>query len=270
LHSINKDDFDREVEMLKKFSGDAHPHLVSLLATYVYFDEFYLIFHWAEADLLQYWKRVNPNPNFNYATVSWMIAQCKGIADGLSKIHRYESEPKSRTDSDLADPRHKPVRSQNHKGTGSGPLYGRHGDIKPENILWFSNEQEGILQITDFGLAELNSRNSRSHKAGSQVAISATYRPPECDLPDCVISRSYDIWTLGCLYLEFITWLLGGQKLLFEFAKRRKGHVPWSPDLQEENFFEKEFCKISGRAIRATVKPKVLTVRTDLLLYTLY
>lgn len=253
--------------MLKKFSGDSHPHLISLLATYAYFDEFYLIFHWAEADLLRYWTQINPKPVVDSATVFWMIEQCEGIADGLSKIHRYESNSLRHADSDQVNARQDSIQSQsNHETGGRGPLYGRHGDIKPENVLWFPNQEDpsdkGTLKISDFGVAELNTRNSRSHKPGSLVAISATYRPPECDLPGWEISRSYDIWTLGCLYLEFITWLLGGRKLLFEFAKRRKGHVPWCPDPQEDTFFEVVKCKETNNTTGAMVKLEVLNVRS--------
>jgi len=47
---------------------------------------------------------------------------------------------------------------------------------------------------------------------------------PECDLPEpeLNISSAYDIWTLGCLYLEFITWSIGGWTLLVEFDKLRR------------------------------------------------
>ncbi|KAF2265196.1 hypothetical protein CC78DRAFT_567769 [Lojkania enalia] len=103
--------------------------------------------------------------------------------------------------------------------------FGRHGDINPRNILWYDNLEEntknlkGILKLSDFGQAELNSRLSRSRQR--DVANTMTYRAPECDIEPKIINQSYDIWCLGCVYLEFIAWMLGGADLLEEFATRR-------------------------------------------------
>ena len=100
--------------------------------------------------------------------------------------------------------------------------WGRHGDLKPENILWFgdSEDGEGCLKISDFGEAELNSRASKSGPR-ERLANSMTYRPPECDLQPKIIRQSYDIWCLGCVYMEFVTWMLGGVELWQEFAGKR-------------------------------------------------
>jgi serine/threonine protein kinase len=111
--------------MLKKFSGN-HPHLVSLLATYEQFNKFHLIFHAAEADLLEYWRQVNPTPPVTPETISWVAQQCQGLADGLAKIHRLQTAP-----------------FQTNKFTTS---FGRHGDIKPENVLWF-RDQIALLEV---------------------------------------------------------------------------------------------------------------------------
>lgn len=238
--------------MLKKFSGDAHPHLISLLATYERDETFYLIFPWAEADLMTYWKSQNPDPTFDTETVIWLAEQCRGIADGLTKLHKYETDlqdhaeapqlPKIRCEVDSHEP-HKP-----------GQLYGRHGDIKPENILWFPSENgsrhKGILKISDFGLSELHTRYSKTKE--SRVANSPTYRPPECDMSRKIIKQSYDIWTLGCLYLEFIAWALGGWALVAKFASQRRS-------TKSDSFFEILNRGTPTRA-EARVKPGVVAV----------
>lgn len=217
--------------MLKKFSGNAHQHLVSLLVTYEQFSRFYLIFHWAEADLENYWKEVNPSPNLDYKTVTWIAQQCEGIADGLTKIHRYRShywKTQKRPPLEACDDKFSreaspdpPADMQDH---AMEELYGRHGDIKPPNVLWYQDtdpEKMGTLKLADFGLAEFNANYSKSFKRKSKVITTPSYRPPECDLKDGFIGPSYDIWTLGCLYLEFITWLLGGWDLVKDFALQR-------------------------------------------------
>ncbi|KAE9363830.1 hypothetical protein N431DRAFT_390007 [Stipitochalara longipes BDJ] len=214
LHSRDTERFKKEVEMLKKFSNPAHEHLISLLATYEQFKSYFLIFHWADADLQRYWRDVNPTPSMNRETVIWVAKQCKGVADGIVKIHQY------RTSSSKLQ-----VQPQNE-------VFGHHGDIKPENVLWFpdaDHEQtkRGTLKLSDFGLAEFSMHQTRSMNPKSNFATSPPYRAPEVDLEGTgAIGRSYDIWTLGCLYLEFITWLIGGWDLVDSFAFRRMTHDP--------------------------------------------
>lgn len=56
---------------------------------------------------------------------------------------------------------------------------------------------------------------------------------------DGKIGRSYDIWTMGCLYLEFIAWLLGGWELVREFTIVRTTQVvTQSLDSWDSSFFE--------------------------------
>jgi len=58
---------------------------------------------------------------------------------------------------------------------------------------------------------------------------------------DGKISRSYDIWTLGCLYLEFIGWMLGGFGYVKRFTLVRgcSNNLPGS-EVRDSNFFEVE------------------------------
>ncbi|EQB54102.1 protein kinase [Colletotrichum gloeosporioides Cg-14] len=260
LDSPSKEAFQKEVQILKRFSGDAHPHLISLLATYEMNDTFYLIFPWAGADLKTYWKSENPTPTFDAATVIWMAEQCKGLAEGLTKLHQYETGLLGKSESPKNERLGPNIVLNGGQDTGRhSPLYGRHGDIKPENILWFAEHEQpghrGVLKISDFGLSELNSRYSKS-KRRSHVPNSPTYRPPECDLRQKVIKQSYDIWTLGCLYLEFIAWTLGGWELVNDFACRRRSMDP--VEAQSDCFFEIRDLGTSA-SVDAFVKPNVVT-----------
>ncbi|KAI0127337.1 kinase-like domain-containing protein [Xylariales sp. AK1849] len=130
--------FQDEVEILRRFSEDAHPHLVSLLAAFQEGEDYCHLFHWAESDLSNLWKNTSPD------------------------------EP-----------------------------------------------------LSDFGLARFHSENSRSNIRLSRVICTPTYRPPECDLEDSTISRSFDIWSLGCVLLEFVTWYLGGWEYLNKYVEGR-------------------------------------------------
>ncbi|KAG4436080.1 hypothetical protein IFR05_008436 [Cadophora sp. M221] len=238
LHSKSKEDFRKEVEMLKRFSYGRHRHrnLISLLATYEQRGVYYLIFPCAGGDLSQFWKVHDPKPSFDLETMTWVADQCEGIAEGLLSIHRYE--PSGSKESD------------HEKG------YGRHGDLKPENILWFPNGGKGVLKISDFGLASFSTRHSRSYANNNSVAASLCYRAPEWDLTDGKIGQSYDIWTLGCLFLEFTTWTLGGMDLVKEFSMKRLMVDSGWYGVPTDNFFMLHLSR-GSRDIAAIVKPSV-------------
>jgi serine/threonine protein kinase len=136
-----------------------------------------------------------------------MAEQCKDLAFALSLIHNGQQ---NNTTSITME---------------SEPVYGRHGDIKPSNILWFADnidgfDDKGSLVLSDFGLVSNHSHESRSNSAASRVPVSPTYRAPESDMGG-KISRSYDIWSLGCTFLDFVTWYLLGWEGVLQFAEER-------------------------------------------------
>ena len=51
-------------------------------------------------------------------------------------------------------------------------------------------------------------------------------------------SRAYDIWSLGCIYLEFITWLLKGSAAIDNFADYRGAtNSGIENEINDDNFF---------------------------------
>lgn len=133
-----------------------------------------------------------------------------GIAGALSQLHDFApSDPTPLVIN--GTPQSQTIDTESRPTHGLGK-YGRHGDIKPDNILWFKNipgsnyGASGILRIADFGLGRFHGRESRSNDPAGNNPASPTYKPPECKLGK-FISRAYDIWSLGGLYLEFITWM---------------------------------------------------------------
>ena len=120
--------------------------------------------------------------------------------------------------------------------------FGRHGDINPSNILWYNDGDgdsmvlQGTLKITDFGQAEVNSMLSKTRDRS--VANTLTYRPPECDVQSSIIRQSYDIWCLGCVYLEFVTWLLGGNHLVKKFVRIRSSPDTFHHGDLSDTFFQ--------------------------------
>jgi serine/threonine protein kinase len=232
--------------MLKMFSDNAHPHLISLLATYEQRGVYHLIFPWADHDLNSFWKIYKPSPTFDATTVKWFAKQCMGIAQALVKIHKYQTS-----------------NSDGENGFRA-KIYVRHGDIKPTNILWFPDDNGGILKITDFGLSE-STNHSKSYRSNTKVAASMSYRPPEYDIKGASLGLSYDIWTLGCLYLEFITWLLGTWTMVEDFLEMRTSPDPFLYKWDTDTFFELVPGTNSRgeNTIGARVKPAVVEVCTS-------
>jgi len=244
--------------MLHRFSYKPHPHLIQLLTTWEQNSFFYLLFPCADCDLLRYWERRSQMRKPE--TALWVMKQCLGIADGLSNIHNY-----TYPDGAGANAAAMTLSERDRER-----LHGRHGDIKPENILWFSREPGGgeggvgRLVISDFGCGAFNTRNSCSNIPNENVPNTPTYRPPEADIKDARIGRSWDIWTLGCVYLEFLTWLLDGVDLTRRFSKWRLESSPrFDPDFLFDMFFS--LVTIEGAEERwgAVVKPQVTRVRTQ-------
>ncbi|KAL9562653.1 hypothetical protein ACKAV7_013217 [Fusarium commune] len=226
---INPED---EATVLRKLK-DRHPYLISLLATYHHHDGYHFIFPWAEADLQGYWKMINPKPfgADRDRTLKWLGIQCKGLADGLSSIHCYPTTSFS-LHGRFTPPPDNPRIVGNVAENAIHELFGRHGDMKPENILWFPERPSipgtlgGILKITDFGFTEFSTKSEVDPARRGFIVNSPTYRAPEIDISsdNGLIGPSYDIWALGCIYLEFLAWWLGGWDYVHSFAKRRLGH----------------------------------------------
>lgn len=200
-------DFKREVHALETINRRSNSHIITLLATFKYRDTFNMIFPCAESDLFEYWKR-NPSPS-TAADLDWTARQILGIAAALDAIHNP-----------------------------GGGLVGRHGDIKPSNILWIrsNTDQMGILAISDFGSSTWNREVSRSDIPARHAIFSPTYRPPETDRKYGMLSRASDIWSMGCLLLDMVCWMLGGFSEVVNFGTARLSHG--MHNIEEDAFFD--------------------------------
>ncbi|KAM0496295.1 hypothetical protein ACHAP8_007556 [Fusarium lateritium] len=253
LMKPSEDDFNQEVEMLKKFIGDrSHPHIVSLLATYKQYGKYHMIFHRADGNLFEYWRHIRPAPTLDYDTVKWVAKQLAGLSGGLLRFHKHTSFPKcceEPVQPDVNEDRRPKSQSQSNKRarfevtgqevTRPKTKYGRHGDMKPENILWFpdSNDPDGgVLKISDLGQAQLHSTISKTRRESNGIHT-LTYRPPESDIEPYLIRQSGDIWSFGCIILEFITWALGSWVLVEEFKTKRASEDQYSP-IKSDTFYE--------------------------------
>lgn len=233
IKSLRKSDigeFEKEVEMLKRFGGTAHPHLVTLLATFTHDGRYHFIFPWAECDLEQWWSRSIEMPPNSLEFKWWIARQLSGLADAMYTIH----EPKQGNGflSVETDARVK--------------KFGRHGDLKPENVLWFRSSKDalGVLVISDFGISAVHRDVSKSNVPNENLPRTPKYRPPECDMGGGKISRAFDIWTMGCIFLEMTAWLLDGKAGLEAFKRERL--APYLATFSSDIFFDIQEKQESG------------------------
>lgn len=138
-------------------------------------------------------------------------------------------------------------------------MFGRHGDLKPENILWFKpdgvSDDRGTLKISDFGLTRFHRSADGQHR---EQRHTPTYRAPEYDLNRGISTQAYDIWSLGCVFLEFITWYLHGIHGVDDvFTEVRTMNGP--KDLSDDSYFIVKRDEVSS-VMKAEVKPSVTQV----------
>ncbi|KAK4194064.1 hypothetical protein QBC40DRAFT_189047, partial [Triangularia verruculosa] len=238
LHFSERKRFEKEVGILKAINKTPHPHLITLLVTYEYQERFHLVFPLAQCDLLQYWEAGEKDQAHNdELTARWLAQQCHGLASGLKQVHQS-----SRVTSESFAERERLVRrsvfsyiSQAHGSQEAGPrLVCQHGDLKPENILLFPDSPayqsvggKGILKITDFGEAEFGEYGAVAQK---RLPTTPIYQAPEASkaLGKLSMGTAYDIWSLGCVFLEFITWCFGGWAYFDAFVSARAEPDPLS------------------------------------------
>jgi serine/threonine protein kinase len=201
---MGQDDFTAfikaEYETLDMLRGFDTPHLIKAIAFYCKDGNRYFVFPWAQhGNLWKFWNEKVPSIHDNNY-MKWVFDQFLGLAEAIRTLHD-QNDGKSC----------------------------RHGDLKPENILCFNSSRlrnandhtSCVLVVSDVGLARTHSEaTDKRSKTKMQGGETARYRAPEIELfPNHATGRRYDIWSLGCLYLEFIIWLLYGIEKLVQFRQ---------------------------------------------------
>ncbi|KAF3014001.1 hypothetical protein E8E14_009269 [Neopestalotiopsis sp. 37M] len=172
-----------------------HRNIIKFIAGITKGNDRYLMCEWANGgNLREFWTK--NEPNLTRTLVKDVIVQLQGITSALKMIH-----------------------SKNF----------RHGDLKPENIVrqemlsrnsGSSRLDVGELKICDMGLTKYHVEATEFRNRSTDTRFSTyRYEPPEAlpFLRHQPWSRRFDIWSIGCIILEFIVWMLEGPKGLKEF-----------------------------------------------------
>jgi serine/threonine protein kinase len=194
------DQFTKERDNLEKIRQlKRNEHMTLNLGSFSQEGRYYLIFPWAEGgDLDNLWKDGNSRLRTPELAL-WSLRQMCGLAETLEALHLGFDEKTNC----------------------------RHGDLKPQNILHFLTNGEGILKITDFGISSIheNTTFERKETPTETRATTPSYQAPEAApalLEKQARSRKYDIWSLGCIFLEFTIWLVGSWEDVESFNEERK------------------------------------------------
>lgn len=207
--SIERDEarraWKREVNALQDICKLRLPHVVEIAAIIAIGKRQYFLFPWADGgNLANFWRSRNSyRDRFIIADqhISSIVHQLVGLAGALEKLHAFSH--------------------------GSSASY-RHGDLKPENILIFDINNPGFLgtwKMADLGLAKYHilSTDGRVKPSSNFGAGTISYQPPESFRPRAApTSRLYDIWSMGCIILQLMTWLLYGIEKVNELMMETK------------------------------------------------
>ena len=245
LRNIKRGLFDRELTMLKELRKLSHAHIVTHLATWTRDEKYYILFPYAQCDLREY---MNQN-TFAKRDAFWLLDQFRGMAEAVKRIHH-----------DLPD---KETTTSNLTVKTSAPGERRtawHHDIKPENILFFKNNtsNHGMFRLSDWGSAKVNPYRTRSINTTSPIGT-LTYEPPE-RTKEGKTSRPYDIWSLGCVFLELLVWAVSGSRFVTIFGDQRDGKR--KTNTRTNNVMDDGFWQESENEFK--LRPSVITQLQDL------
>lgn len=157
------------------------------LTTWSQRNVYYILYNKARCNLRKYINNLD-NPDLTGPHVLWFLRQLIGLASAINHVHHFKrpspSNPEPRNDD----------------------YWGRHNDIKPENILVFekAENQNPVFKVADFGLGVFYRPDGDTSHRDTLHNGTEGYFPPEK-----AVSRPFDMWALGCVFLELVLWLFG-------------------------------------------------------------
>lgn len=231
--------WSREVDAMEEQSKLPEIRIVPLIGAFSIQGEYYIVTPWADGGTLEeFWKK-DHNHVLSGDLIMEFLEQYLQIAESLCRLHRLEDHNErpegGKTDQQINDiflrvpqgnlPASPDVPEASNNTNPEGSNW-RHGDLKPGNIFRKeSGTALGTLMIGDVGLAKkhYNITHLRTHTDTRLGTID--YEPPEAFDNSHAKSRAYDIWSMGCIIVETIVWLLYGKRKLYEFYNRSSKNI---------------------------------------------
>ena len=252
-----------------------NPHIIKLLASYKQDNIQYFLFPLANCHLDEFMREFEPEKSNRF--LIWVLSQIRGIANALKEVHTYitidipATEPLSKSDGSLL-----PFPANGRRR--SDILTGYHHDLKPQNILHFSrlrdgistpNPEWGIFVIADFGVGKFHTLKQATHiisEGTTHARGTATYAAPESKikakgLDNLKVSRPYDVWSLGCIIMEILVWLVLGKSEWEKFNSQRVGAIDEDGMEETDGYF---FIRGTGMGKKAEVRQCVKDMMSSL------
>lgn len=143
----------------------------------------------------------------------------------------------------------------------------RHGDLKPENILIFDSNGHssmGVWKIADLGLGRYHTAatGERLYPTSNSGAGTISYQPPESLDAKAATSRLYDIWSMGCIMLQLMTWLLYGTGEIDELTRNTKSVLA----KDESSYWTASWNETEGPHdinVQSSVKDQMAQIKLD-------
>jgi serine/threonine protein kinase len=200
--------FEQDLHELTQEIGERSKCLVPILGSFWHQGHWSLILPHARCTLSHLLEHVDASGKL----LKWGYRQLYGITGGIKAIHSY--------------------------AMGARPDFTIHGNINLNTILCYGELEaleQCVLVVSHFPQSAFDPGLESQTSPGKPTFWSSTYRPPEWDVEGGCVSKSSDIWSLGCAYLEFVTWLLGGRDLALQFKRAR--HTPCIDGTLTDNFY---------------------------------
>lgn len=257
---VTRHEGTREVSFHRDMSSiPPHPHLLRCLTSFTFSSSYHMVYEKADSDVERFMQQ-HHSPRGSQGMESTELAQqLYGLVSALAAIHNHGQTSTAQSMAFLSVP-----------GTGARKAGYIH-DIKPENILVFAHMLNGKkkhwFKLSDFSCAKINdlqaSVSGKNRNSWKTVSKSGTpvYRAPEATGNEGRTSRPYDLWSLGCVYLELLVWHLEGYNSLERFREEREGLV--SPGGREDEGF---YCRPTLREpfrLRDVVVQRIQTVKSQ-------
>lgn len=249
----------REMDFVDATKHIVHEYYARCFASWTIGHKYYMIYDLADCNLKEFMQNHPEGMHHSCLTSSWLIQQMCGIAGALNEVHTVKPGQNIQRSNDVAS-----------GGLGVPQTQGKNKagylhDIRPENILVFKRKNNGFrlcdwscAKVKDF-MAVISGADPASRKTTTGGKI--TYKPPESHSKG-ETGRPYDLWSLGCVFLELLVWFWEGLEALDEFRTNRLGKVDLDAGFEDDKFY----CVIPGgeKGLRISVQHKIDELSTVL------
>ncbi|KAI0098780.1 hypothetical protein GGR51DRAFT_576918 [Nemania sp. FL0031] len=245
--------FRAEVELLERLRRD-NLQLLQPLATYKHGSNYFLVFPFADGGNLDSFFQSHlqaDQPPRDAKLSEWLASQFLGLSKALTSLG--DCQPNL----PISDKSCEPQRVLNK--------YGSHGNLKPQNILWFKEVAAGdsyplgTFRISDFGLTSSRRSSFKSVRSMQDLVL--------------MQMKCGDLRDLGYILAELVTWYLLGGDGAANFTTEHMADT--NPDPWRASFFlitgDPEICGLARKAKAASIRKHFDTLRnlsqcTDFLL----